>query len=161
MVLHAVGRAGCGARLDQENRVSIVGYIIPSVAYHEGDPQFWRANLKIYWEQNGARQQATGGARALGIKVSREHLVALMPDELREGEEVHGAGAWIAAETKRMKDANEISPDIGISDFARASLRAEYRRLPPLTSPSARSSGAASRTSSLSGASGRLHPSNS
>ena len=67
------------ARLDQENRVSIVGYIIPSVAYHEGDPQFWRANLKIDWEQNGARQQATGGARALGIKVSREHLVALCP----------------------------------------------------------------------------------
>jgi hypothetical protein len=30
-----------------------------------------------------------------------------------------GAGAWIAAEAKRMKDANEISPDIGISDFAR------------------------------------------
>jgi hypothetical protein len=107
------------ARLDQENRVSIVGYIIPSVAYHEGDPQFWRANYKIYWKQNWARQQATGGARALGIKVSREHLVALVPDESREGEEVHGAGAWIAAEAKRMKDANEISPDIGISDFAR------------------------------------------
>ena len=35
------------ARLDQENRVSIVGYIIPSVAYHEGDPQFWRANLQL------------------------------------------------------------------------------------------------------------------
>ncbi len=72
------------ARLDQENRVSIVGYIIPSVAYHEGDPQFWRANLKIDWEDNGARQQATGGARALGIKVSREHLVALLPEEPRE-----------------------------------------------------------------------------
>jgi hypothetical protein len=72
------------ARLDQENRVSIVGYIIPSVAYHEGDPQFWRANLKIDWEDNGARQQATGGARALGIKISREHLVALLPEEPRE-----------------------------------------------------------------------------
>ena len=129
MVLHAVGRAGCGGHskagpgtegVDRpKNRVWIVGYIIPSVAYHEGDPQFWRANLKIYWKQNGARQQATGGARALGIKVSREHLVALVPDESREGEEVHGAGAWIAAEAKRMKDANEISPDIGISDFAR------------------------------------------
>ena len=43
----------------------------------------------------------------------------LLPDESREGEEVRGAGAWIAAEAKRMKDANEIPTDIGISDFAR------------------------------------------
>ena len=43
----------------------------------------------------------------------------LLPDESHEGEEVHGAGAWIAAEAKRMKEANEIPPDIGISDFAR------------------------------------------
>ena len=67
----------------QKNGV-IVLHILPSVAYHEGDPQFWRANLKIDWEDNGAREQATGGARALGIKVSREHLVALLPDESRE-----------------------------------------------------------------------------
>ena len=68
---------------------------------------------------------------------------------MREGEEVHGAGAWIAAEAKRMKDANEISPDIRISDFARElEGRMELQRLPPLTSPSARSGGAASRTSS-------------
>ena len=72
------------ARLDRENRVSIVGYIIPSVAYHEGDPQFWRADLNIYWEENGARENATGGARALGIKVSRERLRALLPEEPRE-----------------------------------------------------------------------------
>jgi hypothetical protein len=37
----------------------------------------------------------------------------------REGEEVHGAGAWITAEARRMKAANEILPDIRISDFAR------------------------------------------
>jgi hypothetical protein len=70
--------------IDQKNRGWIVLQIFPSVAYHEGDPQFWRANLKIDWEDNGARQQATGGARALGIKVSREHLVALLPEEPRE-----------------------------------------------------------------------------
>ena len=105
--------------IDQKNRGWIVLHIFPSVAYHEGDPQFWRANLNIGWEENEAWEKATGGARALGIKVSREHLVALLPEEPREGEEVHGAGAWIAAEAKRMKDANEISPDIGISDFAR------------------------------------------
>ena len=129
MVLHVVEGTGCGGHskagpgkrelIDQKNRGWIVLHIFPSVAYHEGDPQFWRANLNIDWEENGAREKATGGARALGIKVSREHLVALLPEEPREGEEVHGAGAWIAAEAKRMKDANEISPDIGISDFAR------------------------------------------
>ena len=51
--------------------------------------------------------------------MSREHLLALLPDESREGEEVRGAGAWIAAEARRMKAANEIPPDIGITDFAR------------------------------------------
>jgi hypothetical protein len=105
--------------IDQKNRGWIVLHILPSVAYHEGDPQFWRANLNIHWEENGARENATGGARALGIRISRERLRALLPEEPREGEEVHGAGEWIAAEAKRMKDANEISPDIGISEFAR------------------------------------------
>jgi hypothetical protein len=43
----------------------------------------------------------------------------LLPNESRESEEVLGAGAWIAAEARRMKDANEISPHMGITDFAR------------------------------------------
>jgi hypothetical protein len=43
----------------------------------------------------------------------------LLPDESREGEEVHGAGVWITAEAKRMKEANEIPPDITITDLAR------------------------------------------
>ena len=72
------------ATLDREQRGWIVGHIFPSVAYHEGDPQFWRANLNIDWEENEAREKATGGARALGVKVSREHLVALLPEEPRE-----------------------------------------------------------------------------
>ena len=73
-----------------------------------------------------ARENATCGAQAMGIKVSREHLrrsasagPALLPEEPREREQVHGAGAWIAAEARRMKAANEIPPDIGITDFAR------------------------------------------
>ena len=45
-----------------------------------------------------------GGAKALGIKVSREHLLALLPDESREREEVLGLArgspprpkAWLA-----------------------------------------------------------------
>jgi hypothetical protein len=69
------------ARLDREQRGWIVGHIFPSVAYHEGDPQFWRANLNIDWEENEAWEKATGGARAQGIKVSRERLLALLPEE--------------------------------------------------------------------------------
>ena len=80
------------ARLDREQRELIddpknrvkVFHILPSVAYREGDPQFWCADVKIFWEENGAREQATGGARALGIKVSRKHLRALLHDESRE-----------------------------------------------------------------------------
>jgi hypothetical protein len=72
------------AWLDRKLRESIVLHIIPSVAYHEGDPQFWRANLDIVWEENEAREKATGGAKALGIKVSDEHLLALLPEEPHE-----------------------------------------------------------------------------
>jgi hypothetical protein len=67
------------ARLDRENQESIVLHIIPSAAYRDGDPQFWRANLTIHWEENEARENATGGARALGIRVSRTHVRALLP----------------------------------------------------------------------------------
>ena len=97
------------ARLDQENRASIVGYIIPSVAYHEGAPQFWRANLKIDWEDNGARQQATGGARALGIKVSREHLVALLPEDPRERVEELGQTKPTESELLKPKASPHFS----------------------------------------------------
>jgi hypothetical protein len=109
------------ARLQQEERDSIVGYILPSVAYHEGDPAFWRADLNIWWgeDKNGAREKSIFGARALGIKISREHLLGLLPEDPRERDEVHGAGAWIAAEVKKMKAANEIPPDIRITNFAR------------------------------------------
>ena len=65
----------------------------------------------------------------MGIKVSREHLHALLPGEPREDEEVHGAGVWIAAEAKRMKEANEIPPDIRITDLAR-DLERRMRRPP-------------------------------
>ena len=70
--------------IDQKNRGWIVLHIFPSVAYHEGAPQFWRANLNIDWEENEAWEKAAGGARAQGIKASREHLVALLPEEPRE-----------------------------------------------------------------------------
>lgn len=107
------------ARLRQEEKESIVGYILPLAAYHKGDPAFWSADLAIWWDKNGAREKSGFGARALGIKVSRTDLAALLPEEPREREQVHGAGAWIAAEARRMKAANEIPPDIRITKFAR------------------------------------------
>jgi hypothetical protein len=92
----------------------------PSGPYYEGDRQFWGFNLlDIDWEDNAARESVGDGAQAWGIRVLRADLRALLPDESRQGEEVHGAGVWIAAEGKRMKDANEIPPDIGISGLAR------------------------------------------
>jgi hypothetical protein len=69
------------ARLEQEDRQSIVLHILPSAAYQAGDPQFWLANLTIRWEKNAAREFSAFGARALGIEVSREHLLALLPQE--------------------------------------------------------------------------------
>ena len=109
------------ARLDREQRGWIVGHIFPSVAYHEGDPQFWRANLNIDWEENGAWEKATGGARAQGIKVSRARLLALLPEEPRERVEEQGQTkpaerellepkAWLAwACEKYPKQRNERS----------------------------------------------------
>ena len=102
--------------------------IMPSAAYAPSDPQFWSAGLEVDWEDNVARENATCGAQAMGIMVSREHLLALLPEESREREQVRGASAWIAAEAGRMKAANEIPPDIGISDFAR---KLETRMLKP------------------------------
>ena len=53
-------------------------------ACREGEPEFWRADHTIDWEDNIASQNSVVGARALGIKVSREHLLALLPEEPRE-----------------------------------------------------------------------------
>jgi hypothetical protein len=77
-------------RLREDEKESIVGYILPSASYHKGDPAFWRADLNIWWNENenAAREKSMFGARALGIKVSSTHLDALLPGEPREGEKV-------------------------------------------------------------------------
>src|SRR5215469_1248000 len=69
------------ARLEEEERESIVGYILPLAAYQKGDPAFWRADLNIWWNENenAAREKSMFGAKALGIKVSPAHLRALLP----------------------------------------------------------------------------------
>src|SRR5215510_5838825 len=60
---------------------------VASPADHEGDPQFWRTpGLIVDWEENEARDNALGGARASGIRLSRAHLLTLLPEEPREPE---------------------------------------------------------------------------
>jgi hypothetical protein len=131
-----------------------------SVAYYPGDPQFWGAgHLNIDWEDNGARERRAGGAHALGIKVSRAHVLALLPKEPSEREEVRGAGAWIAQEASRMKAAGKISDGIKITDLAKE-LERRMKAAAAVDVRFARSGGSTSRISCLSGASGRLVPSN-
>ena len=108
----------------RRNSEGVVFFVdIVSVAYHPGDPQFWRAGLNIDWEDNGARERGTYGAQALGIKVSRAHLIALLPEDPHKNEQVRGAGVWIAAEVKRMKEAGDIPDGIGITEFSRELAR--------------------------------------
>jgi len=117
------GLDGAGiAKLRQELRAAGIMSVAPSAAYYNGDPQFWRSSLvEIDWGSNAAYEAVfvSDGARARGIKVSRAHLLALLPGVPRERKQLRGAGAWVAAEASRMKAANEIPPDIRITDFAR------------------------------------------
>ena len=50
-----------------------------SVEYFCGDPRFWGDGPEIDWENDCAREKATWGAEALGIKMSRTHLLTLLP----------------------------------------------------------------------------------
>jgi hypothetical protein len=72
------------AKAEQQLRGGFIAFILPSAAYHEGDPKFWCVRLQIDWEDNAAREPVTGGAKALGIKVSRERLLGLLLEEPRE-----------------------------------------------------------------------------
>ena len=73
----------------------------------------------IDWQDNKAQDTAHDGALARGIKVSRTHFLALLPEEPRERAEAPGAGAWIAVEAKDMKKTGKIPSDIKITDFAK------------------------------------------
>jgi hypothetical protein len=113
------------ARLRQELRVAGIMSVAPSAPYYNGDPKFWGTSLvEIDWADNAAYETVfvIDGARARGIKVPRARLLALSRGP-RERKQWRGAGAWIAAEAGRMKAANEIPPDIRITDFARELAR--------------------------------------
>lgn len=76
-------------RLDRAREVGMLLRDIPS-ACNEGEPEFWRFEHTISWEDNIAHQNSVVGASALGIKVSHSHLVALLPEEPRERTEELG-----------------------------------------------------------------------
>src|SRR4029079_5834692 len=61
--------------------------VMPSAEYFRGDVQFGMSDRKVDWENNGAREKSTWGAKASGIKVSRKHLLALLLEGPREREE--------------------------------------------------------------------------
>ena len=53
-----------------------------------GDPRFWSdLPIKIDWEDNCAREDFRHGAEALGITVSLQRLLALLPEEPRGPED--------------------------------------------------------------------------
>jgi hypothetical protein len=100
--------------------------LVADAAYSDGDPAFWRTNLEINWEEGWARakRSVVGGTEACGIRVVREDVLALLPEEPDEHTEAVTGGAsktWITAEARRMKATGEIPPTI--SKFARLLAR--------------------------------------
>jgi hypothetical protein len=109
-------------------RPNLSAVFLPSAAYYPGDPQFWNADsLKIDWDDDGAYESSrllSNGAQALGIKVSRAHLQAILPEDSRQDEtDRHGAACWVAAEARCMKKAGEIPQGVRITVFARELAR--------------------------------------
>jgi hypothetical protein len=99
----------------RDSGIVVIG--LAEVAYSAGDPAFWRAWLEINWEENSAREMSIGGNKAFGIRVVREDVLALLPEEPDEHKKTTASGVWMAAEARRMKEAGEIPPTI--SEFAR------------------------------------------
>jgi hypothetical protein len=119
------------AKAEQELFGEYTIHTFPSVAYHEGDPRFFRARPQIDCKKNTAWERGvTGGAKASGIRVSRTRLLALLPagagglpllpaDNPSEGsdadDEVRSLKAWVsAAQLAHPKKTGE-----GISAYAR------------------------------------------
>jgi hypothetical protein len=86
VVLHCVETAGRAGIEALEARAWDLGTYPPNIppACREGEPEFWRSDHTISWEDNMAGQYSDVGATALGIKVSREHMLALLPEGPRE-----------------------------------------------------------------------------
>ena len=114
------------ARLRQELTVAGIMSVAPSAPYYNGDPKFWGTSLvEIDWGDNAAYETVfvIDGARARGMERPPAAASLRLSRGPRERKQWRGAGAWIAAEASRMKAANEIPPDIRITDFARELAR--------------------------------------
>jgi len=97
----------------------------------ETSDDFWKSGPRVNFEENSASNRPVvrmfyvddppeppRGCEHFGTWLSRPHVLALLPEDPRK-QQVRGAGAWITAEVKRMKEAKEIPSDIGITDLSR------------------------------------------
>jgi len=110
------------AEAAEQLREGYITHILPSAAYYNGDPKFWRApHLQIDWEDNAAHESVTGGARAQGIKVSRTHLLALLPEEPREREE--------ALQQTKPAERNLMEPKAWLAKTRKEHPRRQNERL--------------------------------
>jgi hypothetical protein len=95
--------------------------IMPPPEYSPGDLRFWSASPKIDWENNEARENATWGVRALGIKVSREHLLALLtatPRGAPAEPDEPSPGSSASAETPTSPEASASPPQAAAEPIA-------------------------------------------
>ena len=111
-----------------EDRARDVGMLLRNIppACREGEPEFWRFDHTIAWEDNIASQNSVVGARALGIKVSREHLLALLPEEPRERVEKPEPEPTRPAEPALLKPAAEPTPESPQSKRAWRYIKKHY-----------------------------------
>ena len=102
----------------------------------ETSDDFWKSQPRVNFEENSAsnkpyvRMFYVGGGiidppepplgcEHFGIWLSRPHVLALLPeDHPHKNEQVRGAGVWITAEVKRMKEVGKIPDGIGITEFS-------------------------------------------
>ena len=107
----------------------------------EASDDFWKSRPRVNFEENSASNrpyvrafyvgggiidppEPLRGCEHFGIWLSRPHVLALLPeDHPHKNEQVRGAGVWIAAEVKRMKEAGDIPDGIGITEFSRELAR--------------------------------------
>ena len=75
-------------------------YSLPSATYCPCDPSFWIPKRRIDWDDNAADEPRRHGAQAIGIRVSKMHLLAQLPEEPRERVETPGQAK--AAEREKM-----------------------------------------------------------
>ena len=101
------------ATLQRDAATAGVCFFVANVAYSEGDPAFWRTSLEINWEESWAREMyAIGGTRAYRIRVAREDVLALLPEEPGERDKPKSGGRKLAQAKELLK---EMYPPDGLA----------------------------------------------